>query len=86
MNHTLVIPTYNRPEHLERLVRYYRKRASSMRLLELDSSLLAVAEGNARMITGSGMSARPVISTSDCRICGPRIAISRPAVWILWMD
>lgn len=61
MNHTLVIPTYNRPEHLRRLIRYYRTRAPSMRLLVLDSSLPAVVEDNARMISGSGTSARHVI-------------------------
>jgi len=30
--HTLVIPTYNRPAFLQRLVRYYRKRAPYINL------------------------------------------------------
>lgn len=53
-DHTLVIPTYNRPALLRRLVHYYRERAASMRLLVLDSSLAAAAEQNAKALAVYG--------------------------------
>lgn len=61
MKHTLVIPTYNRPELLERLVRYYARRAPSMHLLVLDSSSTAAAEKNAKMLASHGGLARHVV-------------------------
>jgi glycosyltransferase domain-containing protein len=48
MNHTLVIPTYNRPELVRRLVAYYRLRSTPVELLVLDSSKPEIAEANAQ--------------------------------------
>jgi len=45
--HTLVIPTYNRPELLWRLVTYYAQHARPLKLLVLDSSKPAIAAENA---------------------------------------
>ena len=45
-NHTLVIPTYNRADHLRKLVLYYRNKAPSMRLLVVDSSRPEIARQN----------------------------------------
>ncbi|MBI4294370.1 MAG: TIGR00180 family glycosyltransferase [Betaproteobacteria bacterium] len=59
--HTLVIPTYNRPAELRRLVRYYYTRAWPMNLLVLDSSRPGVAEENAKMLSSLGESVRHVI-------------------------
>lgn len=46
-DHTLVIPTYNRPELLERLVTYYGRHTRPLRLLVLDSSKPKIAARNA---------------------------------------
>jgi glycosyltransferase domain-containing protein len=53
-NHTLVIPTYNRPAMLKRLVRYYERRAPEMNLLVLDSSRLETAAQNAQTLAFYG--------------------------------
>lgn len=45
--HTLVIPTFNRPALLKRLVTYYANRARPMPLLVLDSSSPDITAGNA---------------------------------------
>lgn len=44
--HTLVIPTYNRPELLSRLVGFYREERPAMNLLVLDSSRPEIVERN----------------------------------------
>lgn len=44
--HTIVIPTYNRPDLLLQLVRYYQNEASPMPLLVLDSSAADIAHIN----------------------------------------
>ncbi|MGH8743316.1 MAG: TIGR00180 family glycosyltransferase, partial [Burkholderiales bacterium] len=59
--HTLVIPTYNRPALLKRLVRYYCERAPWMNLLVLDSSRTEIAEENAKVLSICGESVRHVV-------------------------
>jgi hypothetical protein len=59
--HTLEIATYSRPALLERLVRYYRKRAPSINLFVLDSSRPDVAEENAKALSQYGAAMRHVI-------------------------
>jgi glycosyltransferase domain-containing protein len=63
--YTLVIPTYNRVALLGRLVRYYRKRASSIDLLVLDSSKPDVTKENAKALASLGASVRHVIYPGD---------------------
>lgn len=60
MNHTLVIPTYNRPALLRRLVRYYVERARCIKLLVLDSSKPDMAVENAKALSNFGESVRHV--------------------------
>lgn len=45
---TLVVPTYNRPAHLSRLLAYYKRQRVSPRILVLDSSRPEVMEQNRR--------------------------------------
>jgi glycosyltransferase domain-containing protein len=59
--HTLVIPTYNRPALLKRLVQYYCKRAGPMNLLVLDSSRPEVAQENANVLASYGDCVRHVV-------------------------
>ncbi len=59
--HTLVIPTFNRPTLLKRLVQYLRDRGSPMNLLVLDSSKAEVAERNAKVLSVVGKSVRHVV-------------------------
>ena len=61
MNHTLVIPTFNRPDLLRQLVRYYFERARSLNLLILDSSRAELAEGNAKALASYGEFLRHVV-------------------------
>lgn len=61
MDHTLVIPTYNRPELVRRLVTYYLKRGTAMQLLVLDSSKAEIAAANAEWFKTCGGSVRHVI-------------------------
>ncbi len=61
MKHTLIIPTYNRPELLERLVHYYAGRTVPMTLLVLDSSTPANADRNSRMLASYGKLARHIV-------------------------
>ncbi len=58
---TLVIPTFNRPAFLERLVRFYHKRARPLNLLVLDSSKPEVTEENAKALSQYGSAVRHVI-------------------------
>ncbi len=46
---TLIIPTFNRPQHLARLVRYYAKKKTSVRFLILDSSEAQTKEHNKKI-------------------------------------
>ncbi len=61
MNHTLVIPTYNRPELVRRLVSYYLKRGTAARLLVLDSSKAEIAAENGAWFGGRPPSVRHVV-------------------------
>jgi glycosyltransferase domain-containing protein len=49
--HTLVIPTFNRPELLKKLILYYQDRASWINLLILDSSGTKAAQQNAKTLS-----------------------------------
>lgn len=53
-DHTVVIPTYNRPEFLSRLVAYYRDRAPELPLTVLDSSREEIVAANARSLSAFG--------------------------------
>lgn len=61
MNHTLVIPTYNRPELVRRLVSYYQNRGTATRLLVLDSSRPEIAAENGGWFGGRPPSIRHVV-------------------------
>jgi len=51
MNHTLVIPTFNRHEHLTRLINYYLNISSDINIVVLDSSNDVVKESNIKMLS-----------------------------------
>ena len=53
-NHTLFIPTFNRPDHLQRLIQYYRTQAPSMCLLVLDTSQPEIAQRNGTWLSSLG--------------------------------
>lgn len=57
-DHTIVIPTYNRPQLLSRLVNYYRAREPRLKLLVLDSSRPDIVAENARSIAATGDAVR----------------------------
>jgi glycosyltransferase domain-containing protein len=61
---TLVIPTYNRPEHLARLLEYYREKTSLSSVLILDSSEPDISARNARLASEYGERFRHVIFPS----------------------
>jgi glycosyltransferase domain-containing protein len=58
--HTLVIPTFNRPALLHRLVRYYTAREPTMSILVLDSSRPDIAERNATALSAHGAGVRHI--------------------------
>lgn len=58
MKHTVVIPTYNRPELMLRLARYYAERAAWIKLLVLDSSRPPVAAANQQALAKLGPAVR----------------------------
>jgi glycosyltransferase domain-containing protein len=53
-DHTIVIPTYNRPQLVARLVAYYARREPRLNLLVLDSSRPEVVDENARSLRSLG--------------------------------
>lgn len=57
-DHTIVIPTYNRPQFLARLVGYYATREPQLKLLVLDSSRPEIVAENARAVAERGGIAR----------------------------
>jgi glycosyltransferase domain-containing protein len=61
MDHTLVIPTYNRPELVRRLVSYYQARGASFQMLVLDSSRPEIATANAAWFSGRGPGVRHIV-------------------------
>jgi glycosyltransferase domain-containing protein len=60
VKHTVIIPTYNRPQLAQRLARYYAARAPWLELLVLDSSRPPLAEENARALAKLGSAVRHV--------------------------
>ncbi|HUL90775.1 MAG TPA: TIGR00180 family glycosyltransferase [Burkholderiales bacterium] len=60
-DHTLVIPTLNRPALLKQLVRYYYKRAWPVNLLVLDSSMPEIARENSEALAPFGNAVRHVV-------------------------
>lgn len=79
MDHTLVIPTYNRPELVRRLVRYYLGRGTVIQLLVLDSSRAEIATANAAWFGGCGPNVRHVIYP-DTLPPGAKLARGLPMV------
>lgn len=59
--HTLIIPTYNRPNLLSRLARYYAERAQPLQVLVLDSSKPEVARQNGVALASYGACVRHVV-------------------------
>lgn len=57
-NHTVVIPTYNRPEFVSRLVAYYRDAAPELPLVVLDSSRDEIAAANKQRLAAFGDAVR----------------------------
>jgi len=57
-NHTVVIPTYNRPEFVSRLVTYYRDVAPQLPLVVLDSSRDEIVAANKRSLCRFGDAVR----------------------------
>ena len=64
-SHTIVIPTYNRPELLAGLLTYYHARASWIRLLILDSSRDEIKQQNATMMSQLGDAVSHIIYRED---------------------
>lgn len=58
---TIMIPTYNRPHHLKRLLAYYQRAKLQTRLLVLDSSEVATAAGNKELASSCGERFRHVV-------------------------
>ena len=54
--HTLIIPTYNRPDLLWQLVSFYQNEAPQMKLLVLDSSTAEAARVNQERLVGNDTS------------------------------
>ncbi|MDA0813085.1 MAG: TIGR00180 family glycosyltransferase [Verrucomicrobia bacterium] len=54
MQHTLVVPTFNRPEQIRQLVTYFKDRAPLQRVLVLDSSVDEVKLQNESMLSSYG--------------------------------
>ncbi len=79
MDHTLVIPTYNRPELVRRLVAYYLRRRPDMQLLVLDSSKADTAAANAEWLKGRGPGVRHV-TYPDTLQPGAKLAQGLPLV------
>ncbi len=57
---TLVIPTYNRHEHLQKLVNYYAEKKSNISFIILDSSDSKTKTLNAQVIAQLGVNARHI--------------------------
>jgi len=64
-NHTLLIPTFNRPALLKRLVSFYKKESARPNILVLDSSRPEVVTENEAMLKAQGDSVRHVAFASD---------------------
>lgn len=66
--HTLVIPTFNRPELLKKIIQYYRDRAPWIDLLVLDSSRTEVARQNAAALSLFGAGVSHVVFPQDVAV------------------
>ena len=62
---TVTIPTFNRPQHLKRLLTYYKKVDLQTRFLILDSSEAATAAENAALVAFLGPRFRHVVFPSS---------------------
>lgn len=62
---TITIPTFNRPQHLNRLLTYYRQKKLKARFLVLDSSEDVTAEANAALVSSCGEHFRHVVFPSS---------------------
>lgn len=60
MDYTLLIPTYNRPQDLARLLRYLATAGAAFPIMVLDSSRPDVMAQNRQTVAGSGLSARHI--------------------------
>src|SRR5262245_24537015 len=80
--HTLVIPTYNRPALLERLVSYCVLRVPPMTVLVLDSSKPEVAGENAGMLASHGVRhiAFPTTAPMAAKLCRGLADVNTPTV------
>ena len=66
--HTLVIPTFNRPELLKKIIHYYRDRAPWIDLLVLDSSRTEIAQQNAAVLSLFGAGVSHVVFPEDVAV------------------
>ncbi|MFA5158882.1 MAG: TIGR00180 family glycosyltransferase [Candidatus Omnitrophota bacterium] len=61
----MIIPTYNRPVHLKRLLAYYHQANMQNRFLVLDSSHEAIRNGNKALVASCGESYRHIVFPSS---------------------
>lgn len=82
--HTLVIPTFNRPELLQKIIQYYRDRASWIDLLVLDSSQTDIASQNAATLSQFGAGVSHVVFPQDVavvsKLCDGLALVRTPSV------
>lgn len=82
--HTLVIPTFNRPELLKKIIQYYRDRASWIDLLVLDSSRTEVAQQNGAALSLFGAGVSHVVFPQDVvvvsKLCDGLALVRTPTV------
>lgn len=65
-NFTLIVPTFNRPHHLARLIRYISRHYSSrINVIVLDSSAAETAEENRRQIQSASINCRHLVFDQD---------------------
>lgn len=65
---TIIIPTFNRPKHLLRLIKYYASKNTNMSFLILDSSDPEISEANRQATTKLGNKARYIFSPQSAPI------------------
>ena len=62
---TVIIPTFNRPQHFLRLIKYYASQNTPMSFLILDSSCPEIVESNQRVSNLLGNQAKHIIFPSS---------------------
>lgn len=62
---TITIPTYNRPEHLRRLLTYYQRVGTQTRFLVLDSSGKDIVAENAALVASCGARFQHIVFPSS---------------------